>query len=189
MHSEYLILCKENIISFESWKEIYNNVRKNKNSETFGYGIKVAIKNYNFLLEISKNIPLADHFFFLITSRRNREFPIHVDGVPGKNNAASINFPLFNCYSNSPTIWYKSKNVEFNNLDNSFFLKNTENVLEIYRSAMLSEYKKPYLFRGDILHKGYCNLNTSQLRIIVKWELNYATWKAACTDFQNRNFI
>lgn len=189
MNNEYLILCKEDIIPFEIWQDIYNNVRKNKNNQTFGYGIKVDVKNYDFLLKLSKKIPLADYFLFLITNRRNREFPIHVDGIPGKNNAASINFPLFNCYSDSPTIWYESKNVEFNNINNSFFLKNTKNVSEIYRSAMLTEHNKPYLFRGDILHKGYCNLNTSQLRVITKWPLTYATWEEACKDFQNRNFI
>lgn len=184
-----MILCKDPIVTFDQWELIYSDVRKRKDLAKFGYGIRVNVDDYPELLSAAQTLPFRDHFFFLISHKRNREFPIHVDGVPGEHNAASVNWPLLNCDSHSPTIWYECESREYQDLDNSFFLDNVEDAIEIHRDTMYSHYRLPYLFRGELLHKGYCNLNTNEMRIIVKWELDYDTWEDACSGFRDRNYI
>lgn len=187
--NDFLILCKQPIIPFDRWFDIYNQIRKNKNKTNFGYGIKVESKEYSDLENLRKDIPLKNYFFFLISNKHNREFPIHVDGIPGKNNAASINWPLLKCDERSPTRWYNCNNTCYTNLDNSFFLSNINDAIEIYSDVMYSSYQLPYLFRSDVLHKGYCNIDESGFRIIVKWELNFNDWNQACREFLNRDYI
>lgn len=187
--NKYLILCKQPIIQIDDWLAIYADIRKSKSATTFGYGIKVDTNAYPALEAIRADLPFKDHFFFLISNMRRREFPIHVDGVPGACNAASVNWPLQNCFEDSPTTWYSCDNIIYKDLDNSFFLENTQDAKEIHSEAMLSNHKLPYLFRSDVLHKGYCNLQTSGFRIIVKWELNFNDWQTTCSEFYNRNYI
>lgn len=188
-YNDYMILCKEPIVTFERWFEIYEQTRNDPSKKNFGYGIRLETKNFPDLEAIRKALPFRDHFFFLISNKRNREFPIHVDGIPGNKNAASVNWPLEKCDHRSPTTWYKCDTVKFKNLDNSFFLENTDDAEEIYSDAMLSEHKLPYLFRSDVLHRGYCNIDESGFRIILKWELDFDNWTNACREFQDRNYI
>lgn len=184
-----MILCEDPIVTFDTWEKIYADVRKRKDLKTFGYGIRVEVADYPELKDVMTQVSFRDHFFFLISHKRNREFPIHVDGVPGEHNAASVNWPLRGCDDHSPTIWYECEERRYNDLDNSFFLENIDQAEEIYRATMYSKFERPYLFRGELLHKGYCNLDTNEIRIIVKWELEYDTWQDACTDFQHRNYF
>lgn len=189
MLNDYLILCKTPIVSFEYWFAIYEQIRKSKKALTFGYGIQVSTNHYPELEIIRKQLPFKDKFFFLISNRKHREFPIHVDGIPGNYNSASINWPIQNCDERSPTTWYTCNNIKFKNIDNSYFLDNIGDATEIYTQPMMSVHRLPYLFRSDILHKGYCNMNENGVRIIVKWELEINDWSTACTEFQNRNYI
>lgn len=184
-----MILCKQPIVTFDRWFEIYNEIRRDKSKKHFGYGIRVETKNYPDLEVIRKDLPFRDHFFYLISNKHNREFPIHVDGVPGDKNSASVNWPLQKCDERSPTRWYKCDNIKYKDLDNSFFLDNTEDAAEIHSDIMYSSYQLPYLFRGEILHKGYCNIDESGFRIILKWELDFNDWDQACREFHNRNYI
>lgn len=187
--NEYMILCKKPFVTFEYWQDIFQDIRNRKDNKTFGYGTRVETKHYELLENIRKDLPFRDHFFFLISNKKNREFPIHVDGVPNQKNAASVNWPLQNCDDHSPTTWYSCENPEYLDLDNSFFLKNVEDAIPIHQDTMYSDKKLPYLFRSDLLHKGYCNMQESGLRIILKWELDYDDWQTACTEFRNRDYI
>jgi len=187
--NEFLIKCQQPIVSFDYWNEIYQQARNNKNFKAFGYGIRVDTKEYAELEKIRNDLPFKDHFFFLISNKKKREFPIHVDGIPGNKNAASVNWPLQNCNETSPTTWYHCDTMVYNNIDKSYFLKNVEDAVEIHSDTMYSKFQLPYLFRSDILHRGYCNMQTSGFRIILKWELEFDDWKTACTEFHNRNYI
>ncbi len=189
--SMFMVRCKTPIVLFERWMEIYSEVRKNKQLGTnFGYGIKVNVCNYVDLQEVRKILPFRDHFFFLISNARNREFPIHVDGIPGKLNAASVNWPLVNCNEYSPTVWYRCDDPIFKNIANSYFLENASAAKQIHTETMVSSHKLPYLFRGEILHRGYCNIpQKNEHRIILKWELDFDNWDEACSEFHNRNYI
>lgn len=177
-----LIELKNNLIEIEEWKDLYNKVRRKEiPHENFGYGIKVSSE----YLSNIPDLPLHDHFFFLISNRKRREFPIHVDGIPGKQ-AASLNWALYGCDENSPTEFYEcTKDIIWKNIDNSFFLENTKDAVMTHKCVMHNN--KGYLFRSDILHRGYCN--TSEPRVIVKWELKYNEWSRACKELRNRNYI
>ena len=186
--SDYMVPFIHRCIPFDEWNKIYEYVRTSKDYPAFGYGIKVFVKDFPQLETLANDLPLKDHFFFLISNRKKREFPIHVDGVPGKNNAASLNWPIRNCDNRSPTTWYSCDDIQFKDIDNSFFIKNPDSCIEIHSEAMQTSLEKPYLFRSDLLHRGLSGINEG-LRIIVKWELEYDSWSNACADLHNRNYI
>jgi hypothetical protein len=176
-----LIELKETLIDIDEWKHIYNKVRRKEISyELFGYGIKVPIK----YLSKKLDLPLYPYFFFLISNKKNREFPIHIDGILGKQSA-SLNWGLEGCDENSPTEFYISKKeIIWKNLDNSFFMQNVEDAILTHKNTIHNG--KGYLFRSDLLHRGFSNVNK---RIIVKWELEYNEWNTACRELRNRNYI
>lgn len=182
--SKMMVELKDPIISFDEWNQLYVSAREGSiDSDHYGYGIKVSNKH------VSKipNLPLKPYFFFLVSNRKRREFPIHIDGSPGKQGA-SINWALSGCDSNSPTDFYQCcSDIKWKDLDNSFFLENVNDVVKTHSVTMYNNHA--YLFRSDILHRGYCNINTNETRIIVKWELDYDTWPEACREFRNRNYI
>lgn len=177
-----LIELKNNIIPVDEWKELYSKVRnKQIPSNNFGYGIKVDAK---YLSSIPNDIPLFPYFFFLVSNKKKREFPIHIDGIPGKQ-AASLNWGIEGCDEQSPTQFYEcTKDIIWKNLDNSFFLENINDAVLTHSNII--EDNKAYLFRSDLLHRGYCNVDR---RLIVKWELEYDDWNTACREFRNRNYI
>lgn len=186
-----MVLCKQDIVTFERWFEIYDQINKREiPTQRYGYGIRVDSKLFPDLELLRKHLPFKDHFFFLISHRKNREFPIHVDGIPGQRNAASINWPIINCDERSPTEWFETdKQVEWLDLDNSYFMKNVHDAVLTHSEPMLTRLSKPYLFRSDLLHRGFCQLENSERRVIVKWELEYDSWDSACQEFQNKNYI
>lgn len=183
--NKMMIQIKNNFVSFDTWKDIYEKARKKEIScEHFGYGIKVDSS----VLNIDIDLPLKPYFFFLVSNRRRREFPIHVDGIPEKQNAASINWAISGCDEKSPTDFFHCcTTAKWKDLDNSFFLENTHEAVKTHSVIMYDN--NAYLFRSDLLHKGYYNTDDNQLRIIVKWELEYDNWQIACTEFFNRNYI
>jgi hypothetical protein len=187
----YMIRCKEAFIPFDLWRTLYGKVKRGEiESQNFGYGIKVDSTMVPELDYIRDELPFKQYFFFLISNRRNREFPIHVDGVPGENNASSVNWPIENCTEESVTEWFRpTGEVLWDDKDRSFFMKNADEVVKVHEAPMVTSTGMPYLFRSDLLHRGYCQLENSKLRIIVKWELDYADWDTACREFRDRNYI
>lgn len=180
-----MIELSDSIIPFQKWHDIYRQVRlKEIPADRFGYGMQVDAS----WLGITPDLPLKPHFFFLTSNRRNKEFPIHVDGVPGSKNAASINWALAGCDHTSPTDFYICcEDIVWKDLDNSYFLENTAAAVKTHSTIMYNNHA--YLFRSDLLHRGYCQIDDSSTRIIVKWELEYDTWETACKEFYNRNYI
>lgn len=178
---QMLIELKYNLIDIDEWKDLYRRVRsKEIPCEKFGYGIKVSTK----YLSSIPDVRLFPYFFFLISNRRNREFPIHVDGIPGKQ-AASLNWGLEGCNEQSPTEFYEpTKDIIWKDLDGSFFMDNTEDTVLTHTNIIYDN--KGYLFRSDMLHRGYTNVDK---RVVVKWELEYNEWNTACREFSNRNYI
>lgn len=176
-----LIELKNNLIDIDEWKELYRKVRnKEIPHENFGYGIKVSAE----YLSTIPDVPLYPYFFFLVSNRRNREFPIHIDGIPGEQ-AASLNWGLYGCDERSPTEYYEcTKDIVWQDKDNSFFLENTEDAVVTHSNIIHNN--KAYLFRSDLLHRGYSNVDK---RLMVKWELKYNDWNTACKEFRNRNYI
>ena len=77
--------------------------------------------------------------------------------------------------------------IKWKPLDNSFFLENIEDAVETHRGTMHDNHA--YLFRSNLLHKGHCRLEDNTMRVVVKWELEYDSWKTACTEFRNRDYI
>lgn len=187
----YMIQCREALVPFDLWRMIYGRVKRGEiEAQNFGYGIKVDSQVVSELDYIRDELPFKRYFFFLISNRRNREFPIHVDGVPGENNAASINWPIENCTEASVTEWFRPiGEVLWDDKDRSFFMKNADEVVKVHEAAMLTSQSMPYLFRSDFLHRGYCRLDSSQHRIIVKWELDYEDWDTARRAFRDRDYI
>jgi hypothetical protein len=179
-----MVELRDSLITFDEWNTLYTSAReKSIDTEHYGYGIKVNATHVSTI----PDLPLKPYFFFLISNRKNREFPIHIDGSPGKQ-AASINWALSGCDSNSPTEFYQCcDDVKWKDLDNSFFLDNTNDVVKTHSVTMYDNHA--YLFRSEILHRGYCNINTNVSRVIVKWELDYETWPDACRELRNRNYI
>ena len=176
-----LIELKEPLIKIQEWRDLYSRVRnKEIPHENFGYGIRVSTE---YLSKIP-DLPLYSYFFFLVSNKRNREFPIHIDGVPG-NQAASLNWGLEGCDENSPTEFYEpTKDIIWKDLDNSFFMHNTEDAVLTHTNIIYND--QGYLFRSDLLHRGYTNTNK---RVMVKWELEYNEWNTACRELRNRNYI
>lgn len=179
-----IIPLNQSLIDFNEWKELYSKARnKEIESEHYGYGIKIDAKH----LKKEINLPLKPYFFFLVSNKRKREFPIHVDGIPGQQ-AASLNWAISGCNDKSPTNFYECcTDIVWKDLDNSFFLENTQDAVKTHSVTMYDN--NVYLFRSDLLHSGYCNLDTTETRIIVKWELEYDSWSTACREFRNRNYI
>lgn len=176
-----LIQLNDNLIHPDEWMDLYNKVRlKRIPHDNFGYGIKVSAEH----LSKKIDLPLFPYFFFLVSNRRKREFPIHVDGIPGKQ-AASLNWGLVGCDESSPTEYYQcTKKPKWDNKDGSYFLKNVEDVVLTHTNVILNN--RAYLFRSDLLHRGY---SYSNKRLMVKWELEYDDWNTACSEFRDRNLI
>ena len=176
-----LIELKNNLIEIDEWKDLYSRVRRKEiPHENFGYGIKVSTEYLSTIPDAS----LFPYFFFLTSNKRNREFPIHIDGVPGKQ-AASLNWGLEGCDEQSPTEFYEPTNdIIWKDLDNSFFMDNIHDTVLTHTNVIYDN--KGYLFRSDLLHRGYTNVNK---RVMVKWELKYSDWNTACKEFRNRNYI
>lgn len=170
------------IISFNEWNTIYKKVRsKEIPCQNFGYGIKVSTD----VLSIKPDLPLKPYFFFLVSNRKRREFPIHIDGIPGEQGA-SLNWALMGCDEKSPTEFYEcTKDIIWKDLDKSFFLENTEDAVLTHKNIMYDNHV--YLFRSNLLHRGYSN--SDENRVVVKWELEYNDWSTACREFRNRNYI
>lgn len=180
-----IITMKDSLVSFDEWKYIYTKARnKLIKCDHYGYGIKVD-KN---VLDTNIDLPLKSHFFFLVSNRKKREFPIHVDGVPNKKNAASINWAISGCDERSPTDFFQCcTNEKWKDYDSSYFLDNTNECVKTHSITMFDN--NAYLFRSDLLHRGYCQIDDNLTRIIVKWELEYDSWEIACREFFNRNYI
>jgi len=176
-----IIELKDKIIATDEWLEIYKRVRQKRiPHENFGYGIKVPTE----CLSRIPDLPLYPYFFFLVSNRRKREFPIHIDGIPGEQ-AASLNWGIYGCDESSPTEYYQcTKDIKWKNKDNSYFLENVEDAVVTHTNIIYNN--RAYLFRSDLLHRGYNNANS---RLMVKWELKYNDWDTACREFRDRDYI
>ena len=176
-----IIELKDTLIKIQEWKDIYQKVRKKEiDYDSFGYGIKVSTKYLSHI----PDLPLYPYFFFLVSNKKRKEFPIHIDGIPGQQ-AASLNWGLEGCNELSPTEYYQcTKDIKWIDNDNSYFLKNVEDAILTHSNVIYNE--KAYLFRSDLLHRGYTNCDK---RLMVKWELKYNDWNIACREFRNKNYI
>lgn len=188
MQNDFLIRLKpESILPWERAQELYAIARANKSYDRFGYGIRVPIDGFPDLCEIAGRLQMRPFFFVLYMTPRAPEVPIHVDGSPGNRNASNINWPLINCDQRSPTEWYSVDKPEFKIIGGSHFLANTKEAKLIHREAMLTEFKAPYLFRSDILHRGFSNADAT--RVILKWELIRDDWSKTVGEFRDLGFL
>ena len=176
-----IIELKNDIIEIDEWKDLYARVRRKEiPHENFGYGIKVSSEYLSTIPEI----PVFPYFFFLVSNKKRREFPIHIDGIPNEQ-AASLNWGLEGCNENSPTEFYEpTADIVWKDLDKSFFMDNVNDAVLTHTNVIHDG--KGYLFRSDLLHRGYTNVDK---RVIVKWEMKYESWNKACREFRNRNYI
>jgi hypothetical protein len=164
--------------------ELYELSRSHKKDFAhFGYGIKIPAEKFADTTLLRKKYNFRDDLYILYTTPRSREFPIHVDGTPGENNVASINWPILGCDEASPTQWYRVDHPKYKILDGSHFLENTEDAIELHSEAMLTRLQVPYLFRSDLWHRGFNT--TNGIRVILKWELQRPNWDDAVREFIN----
>lgn len=191
--NKYIINFKKPLIEFSQWEEIQKEARRREDTYKFGLNYRCQVSHYAFAMELRKELPsLREHFFILNTNRLAREFPPHVQGKPGSGGAASINWPILNCDEKSPSTWYTCKTeVRFKNdlYKDSYLVDNVEDLEAIHTEAMLTSTGMPCLFRSDVIHKGFNNLEKGETRTIIKWEMEEGSWEESCNILYNGGYI
>jgi hypothetical protein len=169
--------------AFLTWEravELSRLAKTERYQERFRNLTVVSVADFPDLEAVRKRYGFKDHFFILHQGLDAREVPIHIDGAPGERNAASVNWPIASCDERSPTQWYSVGEHGLSIKQGSYFLADGKDVRLVHSEAMRSSRCAPYLFRGGIWHRGFNQ--TSDERIILKWELNNASWEEAVAD-------
>lgn len=188
---EFLLPFESPLISFERWLEVFSDVKTLRLGRRFGYGIEVStsdlpLAEFQDILNLKKTLDLCEKFYFLIT-HKNRSFPVHIDGVPGNKNAASINWPIINCDSKTTTVWYDVINPEYDIVDGSYFCKESSDKSILYKTSIETSSGTAFLFRSDINHQ-VCSLQEKK-RIMVKWMTKNNSWQEANEKYRRQSFL
>lgn len=190
---KYLIDFKKPLIEFDQWIEIQKEARRREDTYKFGLNYRCQVKYYDFAVKLKEQLPtLRDHFFILNTNKLAREFPPHIQGTPGSGGAASINWPIINCDERSPSTWYTCKTEpRFKNdlYKDSYLIENIEDLEPIHTQSMLTSTKMPCLFRSDVIHKGFNNIENGATRTIIKWEMAETSWEESCQLLYKQGYI
>ena len=170
-------------LTFSDWKNIYDDVLKNKLYDNrFVYGMKVSVNKFPELKKFRYFDRMKNHFWILRTNGRkiNKYYP-HIDGTPEDGSCGGINWPLYNCNNSSTTIWIKPEQEKYQYVnETSIKLDDDVNYDELFRYNM--QDNQVVLFRSDIWHYAINNTNIKDWRVIIKWEILSESWEKLIDD-------